>query len=153
MPEHRQLSAIMFTDMQGYTSIMRYDEKKAIALRERHREIFQAATEKYNGKIIQYFGDGTLSIFKSTVEAVNCAVDMQLAFLQEPTIPVRIGIHVGDIVYSENDIIGDAVNIASRIEALGEPGSILISDKVHDQIRSHRDIESKFLNKKVSASK
>lgn len=146
MPEHRQLSAIMFTDMQGYTSIMRYDEKKAIALRERHREIFQAATEKYNGKIIQYFGDGTLSIFKSTVEAVNCAVDMQLAFLQEPTIPVRIGIHVGDIVYSENDIIGDAVNIASRIEALGEPGSILISDKVHDQIRSHRDIESKFLS-------
>ncbi|HMC01516.1 MAG TPA: adenylate/guanylate cyclase domain-containing protein [Flavobacteriaceae bacterium] len=146
MPEHRQLSAIMFTDMQGYTSIMRYDEKKAVELRERHRAIFQTSTSKYNGKIIQYFGDGTLSVFKSTVEAVNCAIDMQLVLQKEPIIPVRIGIHVGDIVYSENDIIGDAVNIASRIEALGEPGSILISDKVHDQIRSHRDIESKFLS-------
>ncbi|MDU8887219.1 adenylate/guanylate cyclase domain-containing protein [Yeosuana sp. MJ-SS3] len=145
MSVHRHLSAIMFTDMQGYTSIMRYDEKKAIALRERHREIFQASTTKHNGKIIQYFGDGTLSIFKSTVEAVNCAIEMQLKFMQDPIIPVRIGIHVGDIVYSENEIIGDAVNVASRIEALGEAGSILISDKVHDQIRSRREIESKFL--------
>jgi len=145
MPENRQLSAIMFTDMQGYTSMMQHDEKNAIMLRERHRHVFETSTKKHNGKIVQYFGDGTLSVFKSIVEAINCAIEMQLAFQEYPKIPLRIGIHVGDIVYSEEDIIGDAVNIASRIEALAEPGSILISDKVHDQIRNHRAIEAKFL--------
>ena len=146
MPENRQLSAIMFTDMQGYTSMMQDDEKQAIILRDRHRKIFEATTKKHNGGIIQYFGDGTLSVFKSTVEAVNCGIEMQLAFQEEPKIPVRIGIHVGDIVYSKEDIIGDAVNVASRIEALAEPGSVLISDKVHDQIRNHKHIDAKFLD-------
>ncbi|NER11853.1 hypothetical protein GWK08_00215 [Leptobacterium flavescens] len=146
MSQNRQLSAIMFTDIEGYTALMQHDEKNAISLRNKHREIFENTTEKYNGKIIQYFGDGTLSVFKSSVEAVNCAIEMQRAFLQEPEIPVRIGMHVGDIVYSEDDIIGDAVNIASRIESCAVSGSILISDKVHDQIRSHRDIISKFLD-------
>jgi len=146
MSKNRQLSAIMFTDMQGYTSMMQHDEKKAITLRERHREIFETSTKKYNGEIVQYFGDGTLSVFKSIVEAINCAIEMQLAFQEEPKIPLRIGIHVGDIVYSKDDIIGDAVNVASRIEGLAEPGSILITDKVHDQIRNHRDIEAKFLD-------
>jgi len=145
MSQNRQLAAIMFTDIEGYTSIMQQDEKSAIAFRKSHREIFDVKTNKFNGKIVQYFGDGTLSIFKSSVEAVQCATEMQLAFLKED-LPIRIGIHVGDIVYSEDDIIGDAVNIASRIESCALPGSILISDKVHDQIRSHRDIEVKFLD-------
>ena len=146
MSENRQLSAIMFTDMQGYTSIMQHDEQKAILLRERHRQIFETSTKKHKGKIVQYFGDGTLSVFKSTVEAINCAIEMQLAFREEPKIPLRIGIHVGDIVYSKEDIIGDAVNVTSRIESIAEPGSILISDKVHDQIRNHKHIEAKFLD-------
>ncbi|NAS30182.1 hypothetical protein GTQ40_04290 [Flavobacteriaceae bacterium R38] len=146
MSQNRQISAIMFTDIEGYTALMQRDEQNAIILRDQHRTIFDTATKKHNGQIVQYFGDGTLSIFKSTVEAVDCAIEMQLAFLKETQIPVRIGIHVGDIVYSKDDIIGDAVNIASRIESCAVPGSILISDKVHDQIRSHRHIEAKFLD-------
>lgn len=146
MSQQRQLAAIMFTDIKGYTAIMQHDENKAIAFRERHRNTFENTTEAFNGKIVQYFGDGTLSTFKSTVEAVDCAIEMQLAFLEEPMIPVRIGIHVGDIIQSEDDIIGDAVNVASRIESCAEAGSILISDKVHDQIRSHRHIQSTFLD-------
>ena len=146
MSHQRQLAAIMFTDIQGYTALMQQDEKVAMDLRERHRNTFEITTEAFNGQIVQYFGDGTLSIFRSTVEAVNCAIEMQLAFLQDPVIPVRIGIHVGDIVYSKDDIIGDAVNVASRIESCAVAGSIIISDKVHDQIRSHRDIKTTFLD-------
>lgn len=145
MTQRRQLSAIMFTDIEGYTAQMQQDEKIAVQLRNKHREIFVTATEKYQGKIIQYFGDGTLSIYTSTVEAVHSAIEMQLAFIEQ-SIPVRIGIHVGDIAYSNEDIIGDAVNIASRIESCAVAGSILISDKVHDQIRSHKDIDAKFLD-------
>ncbi|GGD23228.1 hypothetical protein GCM10011368_26640 [Hyunsoonleella pacifica] len=136
----------MFTDIEGYTSLMQHNEKEAVAIRKRHRNTFEITTEAYNGKIIQYFGDGTLSIFKSTVEAVDCAIELQQAFLQEPKIPVRIGIHVGDIIQSEDDIIGDAVNVTSRIESCAVSGSVLISDKVHDQIRSHQHIKTKFLD-------
>ena len=146
MPTNRQLAAIMFTDIEGYTSLMQRDEKEAVKIRERHRNTFEMTTEAYNGKIIQYFGDGTLSIFKSTVEAVDCAIELQQAFLQEPKIPVRIGVHVGDILQSKDDIIGDAVNVASRIESCAVSGSVLISDKVHDQIRSHQHIKTKFLD-------
>lgn len=146
MSQNRQLAAIMFTDIEGYTSLMQKDENGAVVIRDRHREIFEITTKKFNGTIVQYFGDGTLSIFKSSVEAVNCGIEMQLAFQKDPKIPVRIGIHVGDILYSKEDIIGDAVNVASRIESCAVAGSILISDKVHDQIRSHRDIEAKFLD-------
>lgn len=146
MSTNRQLAAIMFTDIEGYTSLMQCDEKEAVSVRERHRNTFEMTTEAYNGKIIQYFGDGTLSIFKSTVEAVDCAIELQKAFLEAPKIPVRIGIHVGDIIQSKDDIIGDAVNVASRIESCAVSGSILISDKVHDQIRSHKHIETRFLD-------
>lgn len=146
MPQQRLLAAIMFTDIEDYTALMQHDEKKALTIRDRHRSTFEATTEAFNGKIIQYFGDGTLSIFTSSVEAVKCSIELQRAFLEEPKIPVRIGIHVGDIVYSNEDIIGDAVNVASRIESCAVAGSVLISDKVHDQIRSHQDIKAQFID-------
>ena len=146
MSSQRQLAAIMFTDIEGYTSLMHHNEKDAIAMRERHRLVFENCTQKFKGTIVQYFGDGTLSTFNSTVEAVNCAIELQQAFLEEPKIPVRIGIHVGDIIQSKDDIIGDAVNVASRIESCAVPGSVLISDKVHDQIRSHKHISTEFID-------
>ena len=146
MSKERLLAAIMFTDITGYTALMGNDEDTAINIRERHRSIFEKTTFSYNGKIVQYFGDGTLSIFTSAAEAVQCGIAMQKAYLKEPKIPVRIGIHMGDILYSKDDIIGDAVNIASRIESGAVPGSVLISDKIHDQIRNHRDIKVKFLD-------
>lgn len=145
MAQKRQLAAIMFTDIKGYTTLMQEDEKRALEIRNNHRKTFELTTEAFNGEILQYFGDGTLSIFKSTVEAVECAIEMQLTFLKHK-IPVRIGIHVGDIMFSKDDIVGDAVNVASRIESCADAGSVLISDKVHDQIRSHRHIKTQFLD-------
>ncbi|WP_298893719.1 adenylate/guanylate cyclase domain-containing protein [uncultured Psychroserpens sp.] len=146
MSQQRLLAAIMFTDIEDYTALMQRDEKEALNIRNRHRSTFEVTTEAFNGKIIQYFGDGTLSIFTSSVEAVKCAIELQRSFLEGTKIPVRIGIHVGDIVYTDEDIIGDAVNVASRIESCAVSGSVLISDKVHDQIRSHQDIKAKFLD-------
>ncbi|WP_223550846.1 FlgO family outer membrane protein [Aestuariivivens sp. NBU2969] len=146
MAQQRQLVAIMFTDIEGYTSLMQNDEEEAILIRKKHREIFNNVTARYNGELIQYYGDGALSTFRSSVEAIKCGIEMQKAFQEAPAIPVRIGVHVGDIIRTESDIIGDAVNIASRIESLAVPGSILISDRVNDQIRNQKDISTQFID-------
>jgi adenylate cyclase len=145
MSRNHQLVAIMFTDIQGYTAMMQHDEDLAIKIRERHRKIFNRTTEKFNGKILQYFGDGTLSIFNSAIDAVKCAIEMQKDFQKEPVIPVRIGIHSGDIILSDDEIIGDGVNVASRIESLAVPGSVFISDKVYDEIKNQPSIETQSL--------
>ena len=134
MMEHRQLAAVMFTDIVGYTHIMQKNEARALMIRDRHREIMHASHQKYSGEIIQYFGDGTLSLFASSLNAVKCAMAMQKAFQDEPKVPLRIGIHSGDIIKRKDDIIGDCVNIASRIENLGRSGSILISRQLYKQI-------------------
>jgi len=146
MLEKRQLAAIMFTDIEGYTALMQQNEGKAIQAREKHRLIFNSITEKHEGRILQYYGDGTLSIFDSAIEAVNCAIEMQLGFQKDPAIPVRIGIHTGDIIFNEEEIIGDGVNIASRIESLAAPGSVFISDKVYDEIKNQGSIKTSMLS-------
>jgi len=140
--QSHQLAAIMFTDIQGFTTLMQQDEDKAVAFRKRHREVFKAVTKKFNGKILQYFGDGTLSTFPSAIDAVRCSIEMQLAFRQDPQIPVRIGIHTGDIIFTEDDIIGDGVNVASRIESLAIVGSVFISEKVYDEIKNQSGIQT-----------
>ncbi len=141
----RRLSAIMFTDIQGYTRLMQESESRGVDTRAQHRSIFDPTTVQYNGTIIQYYGDGTLSIFDSCVDAVKCAIEMQLAYLRDPSIPVRIGIHVGDILLGEKDIIGDSVNLAARVESLGVSGSVLISDKVYEEIKNKEGFPVKSL--------
>ena len=136
----------MFTDIEGYTALMQKSEETAFLFRDTHRRIFRDNTERYHGEVNQYYGDGTLSIFDSAVDAVQCGIAMQLAFQQEPRIPVRIGIHSGDVVLSDEDIIGDGVNVASRIESLAVPGSVFISDKVYDEIKNSDAIETSFLD-------
>ncbi len=137
-----QLAAIMFTDIQGYTALMQQDEAKAVEFRGRHREVFNSMTKKFNGRILQYYGDGTLSTFSSAIDAVKCAIEMQLLFQDEPQIPVRIGIHTGDIIFTDDDIIGDGVNVASRIESLAATGSVFISDKVYDEVKNQQGIHT-----------
>jgi class 3 adenylate cyclase len=145
MPEVRRLAAIMFTDIVGYTAQMQQNEENAIKTRDKHRRIFNSITKRHNGRVLQYYGDGTLSIFDSAIEAVKCAIEMQLGFQEEPSIPVRIGIHTGDIIVSKEEIIGDGVNVASRIESLAVPGSVFISDKVYDEIKNQESIETSML--------
>jgi class 3 adenylate cyclase/TM2 domain-containing membrane protein YozV len=133
----RKLAAIMFTDIVGYTHLMHINEERALALRSRHREVLQALHDKYGGEVLQYFGDGTLSIFPSSVNGVECAVEMQIEYKKDPEVPVRIGIHVGDISYDGTDAFGDGLNVAARIEPVCEPGGVFVSERVYEDIRNH----------------
>ncbi len=145
MARERRLVAIMFTDIEGYTALMQRSEAEAVRTRQRHREVFNPTTAKYDGQIIQYYGDGTISIFNSAISAVRCACELQQQFLQDHPIPIRIGIHTGDIIITEDDIIGDSVNIASRIESMAVAGSILISSKIQVEINNQEDLQVKYL--------
>jgi len=143
----RQLAAIMFTDMVGYTALMQENEVQAKENRDRHRQVLQESVREHQGEILQYYGDGTLIIFNSALEAIKSATDIQTALQIEPKIPLRVGIHTGDIVYDQDGIFGDGVNVASRIENLSVSGSILISEKVNDEIKNHPEFSTKSLGK------
>ena len=147
MSRAHRLAAIMFTDIQGYTKLMQEDEDEAIEISKRHREVFRTVMDKNGGEIIHYYGDGTLSIFDSCVDAVRSAKEMQNQYQSDPIIPLRVGIHLGDIVMSEDDVFGDSVNVASRVESLGVPGSVLISQKVYEEIRNKAEFQVRDLGK------
>jgi len=142
MPANRQLSAVLFTDIEGYTALVQQDEQQGLSIRNRHREVIQKGHEEFNGRIIQYYGDGTLSIFQSAIDAVNCAIAMQKTFCLSPVVPVRMGLHIGDIIFEDGQVFGNGVNLASRIESLGVAGSVLISDKVNDELKNHPDFKT-----------
>lgn len=112
---------------------------------KRHREVFDSLHKSYRGRIIHYYGDGTLSIFQSAGVAVSCAIEIQRQLRKDPLVPLRIGIHLGDILVTDDDIIGDSVNIASRIESLGAAGAVLISQKVAEEIENQDNISCQFL--------
>ena len=141
----RRLAAIMFTDIVGYSSMMQKNEALAAKLRRRHREVFEQLHEKYDGEIIQYFGDGTLSIFSSTTNAVECAVELQRELKTDPQVPIRVGIHTGDITYSKEEAYGDGVNIAARIESVCVPGGIFLSGKAYDDIKNHPKLSTRAI--------
>ncbi len=141
----RLLAAIMFTDMVGYTALMQEDEDRAIKLREKHRRILENQIPLHQGKILQYYGDGTLSIFGSAIESVRCAINIQREMQLDLKIPLRIGLHIGDIVYEDEGAYGDGVNVAARIESLSVPGGILISDKIYDEIKNHPEFHATFI--------
>lgn len=141
----RRQATVVFNDISGYTSLMQKNEDHAILLRQRHKEVVDRLTTAHHGTIIQYYGDGTLSIFDRASDAILCALSMQLEFAQVPQVPLRIGINAGDILLGPDGIYGDSVNIASRIERICVPGSILISSSVYDQIRQDNEIKTKDL--------
>jgi adenylate cyclase len=139
----RQLAAIMFSDMSGYTALMQQNEQLAKDKRRRLKEVLETSVSVYHGKILQYYGDGALSIFNSAIDGVNCAVEIQQILQQEPKVDLRIGIHTGDISMEDEAIFGDGVNLASRIESLAVPGSIFISEKVFDEIRNQENLTAR----------
>lgn len=142
----RQLTAIMFTDLVGYTAMMQADEREAKRARDRQRVVLEQCIERFDGNTLQFYGDGTLSVFQSAVSAVECAIAIQSALNQaDRPVPVRIGIHSGDVVHDENGVFGDGVNVASRIEGLGVAGAVLISGKVYDEVKNQTDIKTRSL--------
>ena len=141
----RRLTAVMFTDVVGYTTMMQEDEEVALNARRRHREALERIVSEAGGEVLQFFGDGGLSIFPSSVNAVKAATELQQTFREEPEVPVRIGIHQGDVELDEFGPAGDAVNIASRIESLSPPGGVLISEKVFAEVRNQPNIDTASL--------
>jgi len=145
--EVRKLTAVMFTDIQGYTALTQKDEKDALHKVSIHRKFLEQFTTEFNGRIVHFYGDGSLSVYESALDAVRCGIAMQLAYQTDHPVPVRVGIHVGDIVFRDKDVFGDGVNIASRIQAAGIPGSILISDRVKAELFNHPEIKTKSIGK------
>ena len=144
-PFKRKLTAIMFTDIVGYTALMQTDKPKARQLVERHRQIIEPCVASHEGTILQYFGDRTLCTFGSAIEAVNSAVEIHLAFWKDEEISLRIGIHVGDVAMNGDEIFGDGVNVASRLMPLAAAGGICVSERVYDDIKNQPGIETQSL--------
>ncbi|MFK7932022.1 MAG: helix-turn-helix domain-containing protein [Saprospiraceae bacterium] len=138
----RRLAAVMFTDIVGYTALMQQNESMAVAVRTRHRQVFDQQHQLFQGEILQYFGDGTLSVFQSGVEAVQCAIAIQTDLQKDEKVPLRIGLHIGDIVFDGTEIYGDSVNLASRIESMGIAGGILLSGKLNEELKNHPQIST-----------
>ena len=144
MSQSRQLAAIMFTDIVGYTALMGRDEDKALLLLNANRQIQKPLIEKYHGKWLKELGDGVLAQFNSAYDAVKCAIEIQKA-AQVLEGQLRIGIHLGDVTNEDNDVFGDGVNVASRIQGIADPGSIYISESIENAIRNRSDIKTKYL--------
>jgi TolB-like protein/Tfp pilus assembly protein PilF len=135
----------MFTDVVGYASIAEKNEARALGLLGEHRRLLQSVFSKHEGHVVKTMGDGFLVEFASAVEAVNCAVEAQreMQRFNSPRVLervlIRIGVHVGEVIHSEEDVLGDAVNVAARVESLAEPGGICITRQVVDQIERKVD--------------
>jgi adenylate cyclase len=133
----------MFTDLVGFTALTQSDEAQSLAVLERHNRLLRSIFPKYRGREVKTIGDSFLVEFDSALDATNCAVEVQrflhdynISSRDEWKITLRIGIHLGDVVRSGDDILGDAVNIASRIQPLAEPEGVCISEQVYDQVRN-----------------
>ena len=147
MASTHQLAAIMFTDIVGYTKLMGEDEVKTMDILKRNREIHQTHIKNYNGRLLKEMGDGILASFTSVLDAVHCAGKIQEE-ARNADYPLKIGIHLGEILVENDDVYGDGVNIASRIQETGNGGQILVSETVHANIENKPGITSRFQEEK-----
>ena len=144
----RQLAAIMFTDIVGYTALMARDEQKAFELLKKNRQVQKPIIEHFNGRWLKEMGDGVLASFNSVSDAVHCAATIQKTCEQHSELNLRIGIHLGEVVFEGDDVFGDGVNIASRLEPLAPVGGILVSDSVHNNLLNKANIDLDFIEEK-----
>ena len=140
---YRQLVAIMFTDIVGFTAFTQSNEGLALDLLDEHRKLLRPILSAHGGKEIKTIGDSFMVEFQSALDGVMCAIKLQQLMSQRNSgststrqIQLRVGIHVGDVVKSGNDVYGDTVNLAQRIESICEPGDIAMSAQVYDQVRN-----------------
>jgi class 3 adenylate cyclase len=144
----RRLSAIVAADVAGYSRLMGLDEAGTARILREHRAVTDALVTKHSGRIVKTTGDGLLLEFPSVVDAVECAVAVQTVMAehnegvpQDRRMLFRIGINLGDVLIEGDDILGDGVNVAARLEGIAEPGGICISSSAYDQVRGKVDVE------------
>ncbi len=145
MSQSRQLAAIMFTDIVGYTAMMQQNEEKTVAVIKHYNTTLEKRVSQFNGQVLNYYGDGSLCIFPSATDAVNCSLAVQNDLKNEPVVPLRIGLHIGEVFFEDAKALGDGVNVASRVQSLGQENTILISEEVHNKIKNNDSITTKSL--------
>ena len=149
MSSSRQLAAIMFTDIVGYTTLMGKDEQKAFELLRKNRDIQKPLIKHYNGTWIKELGDGVLASFHTLTDAVFCAAAIHHASSKVDALQLRIGIHLGEVIFENNDVFGDGVNIASRLQAVASPGSTWVSEAVYKNLLNKKEIISEFVREET----
>ena len=132
----RKLAAIMFTDIAGYTAAMSADEESALNTLRKKRSTLKPLISDNNGTFVKEIGDATLSYFRSAIDAATCAVSLQQATYDDADMNLRIGVHVGDIVFDDEDVFGDGVNVAARLESMAPVGGVCVSKAVWSQTNS-----------------
>lgn len=148
MVPKRQLAAIMFTDIVGYTALMGQQEDRALKIIDENKAIQKPLVEEYEGKWHKDLGDGSLCSFPSSANAVKCGIAIQQKLGKEVDYKVRIGIHLGDVTFNKGDVFGDGVNVAARIQAEATEGGICISESVYNSIKGNESIKTEFLGKR-----
>lgn len=142
-----KLAAIVFTDIVGYTKLSSEDQTKASELLKEQRKLFKPIVKNFNGDWVKELGDGLLLTFNTATDAVRCCIKLQKISKNKSNLNIRIGIHLGEILIEDGDVLGDDVNIASRIEPFSAPGGIAISNKVFDAINREKEYETKYLGR------
>jgi adenylate cyclase len=140
--QNRQLAAILFTDIVGYTHAMQQNEGNAVNIMKRYVTVLHQEVINYSGKILNDYGDGSLCTFPSMTQAMRCAISLQHQFQIDPKVPLRVGLHVGEIFFEGQKVMGDSVNVASRIQSLGIANVILFSKEVFDKIKNQPEFKS-----------
>jgi class 3 adenylate cyclase len=155
-PAIRRLAAILAADVVGYSRMMGEDEAGTLgALKACRRELFDPMVQRFRGRIFKVIGDGILAEFPSVVDAVRCAVEIQASMLNrafgaaEKAITFRMGINIGDVIADGEDLYGDGVNIAARLETLSQPGGLCISGPVFDQIKNKLQLDYEDLGEQT----
>src|ERR1041384_2941523 len=154
MPETRKLAAILAADVAGYSKLAGADEERTLArLRALRSDLVDPAVALHHGRVVKRTGDGLLIEFRSVVDAVRCAIEVQSGMVErnaglppDRRIEFRVGIHLGDVVEeSDGDLMGDGVNIAARLEGIAKPGSICLSEDAYRQVKARLDLSVKDL--------
>jgi adenylate cyclase len=136
----RKLAAILAADVVGYSRLIAEDEARTLdALRALRRELFEPLVAEHRGEVVKRMGDGWLVSFGSVVDAAACAIAVQERLAGHDRIKLRIGVHLGDIVHEDEDIYGDGVNIAARLQEVAEPGGVLISGTAYESVIGRLD--------------
>lgn len=151
MPDsvQRKLTTILAADAEGYSRMMESDEVAVVRALRASRQIFSKLIERHRGRIANTAGDGLIAEFPSVVEAVQCAIDVQQELGgSTATLRFRIGVHLGDVIVDGNDLLGEGVNLAARLESMAEPGKVLISRQVYDQVHGKLSVGFEYLGEK-----
>ena len=150
MSETRKLAAILVSDVVGYSRLTGADEDRILArLRALRSDLIDPTIAVHHGRVVKRTGDGAIVEFRSVVDAVNCAIEVQRAMVErnaevapDKRIEFRIGIHLGDVVEeSDGDLMGDGVNIAARLEGIAKPGAMCLSEDAYRQVKSRLDLK------------